>query len=424
MNSIVCVRNVTSCPANLSTSLLGAKLAAMRSCSLVTLMLAVLASKRVNSFAPSLAARCVRTGGLNWGEKAAGDDATGSQDDGEAFSFTKKRQTTPKPKQSRRSGPSGGGWRGGDDRRRGVVPRNDFRRGPPRDRRGREDEGNFRGHRSERVFQDDEDDDPNNIRQFRSNRPGPPREDFRGDRRGPPRERRGDQVDRPRFGSNDRARRRQDDPERINLRLLSDAGYEHLYGLSPVLNALMAASSGVGRDLTAPEPSDIDTPPLPAKSAPLPTLFVQPPSSVSTRSASKSASTSTILSLASSLSLPVVELDKGTLNSLSGNRPHQGYVLRCPELDKPDWPGFSSASGPRLIIGEPRARARRRDCRAFAPRRRRRRRNASARAAYPPRLVHLLSSGPFLPVSPRVARGQTPTNPSYPPYPRPSSTSP
>ena len=39
--------------------------------------------------------------------------------------------------------------------------------------------------------------------------------------------------------------------------------------------------------------------------------------------------TSEILSLAKLYELPIVEVDKGILNTLCGNRPHQGFVLRC-----------------------------------------------------------------------------------------------
>ena len=47
------------------------------------------------------------------------------------------------------------------------------------------------------------------------------------------------------------------------------------------------------------------------------------------RSNAKVEATSEILSLAKLYELPIVEVDKGILNTLCGNRPHQGFVLRC-----------------------------------------------------------------------------------------------
>ncbi|KAL3816703.1 hypothetical protein ACHAXA_009142 [Cyclostephanos tholiformis] len=52
-----------------------------------------------------------------------------------------------------------------------------------------------------------------------------------------------------------------------------------------------------------------------------------------TRSDAKREASSEILSLAASIGLPIIEVDKGVLNALCGSRPHQGYVLRCGRLD-------------------------------------------------------------------------------------------
>ena len=40
-----------------------------------------------------------------------------------------------------------------------------------------------------------------------------------------------------------------------------------------------------------------------------------------------------IIALAKENELPIVMVDKGVLNTLCMNRPHQGFVLRCGKLD-------------------------------------------------------------------------------------------
>ena len=64
-----------------------------------------------------------------------------------------------------------------------------------------------------------------------------------------------------------------------------------------------------------------------------PHLFVQEgtlsASRRSFRTASKAEASSEIVSLAERRGLPVAEVDKGVLNTLCSNRPHQGFVLRC-----------------------------------------------------------------------------------------------
>ena len=47
------------------------------------------------------------------------------------------------------------------------------------------------------------------------------------------------------------------------------------------------------------------------------------------RSNAKVEASNEIVSLAKQNELPIVEVDKGMLNTLCGNRPHQGFVLRC-----------------------------------------------------------------------------------------------
>ena len=51
------------------------------------------------------------------------------------------------------------------------------------------------------------------------------------------------------------------------------------------------------------------------------------------RSNAKQEASVEILALAGELEMDVAEVDKGVLNTLCNNRPHQGFVLRCGGLD-------------------------------------------------------------------------------------------
>jgi 21S rRNA (GM2251-2'-O)-methyltransferase len=68
-----------------------------------------------------------------------------------------------------------------------------------------------------------------------------------------------------------------------------------------------------------------------------PYLFVQEGTLDNTkrsfRSDAKIQASSEIVALAKQYGLPIAEVDKGVLNTLCGNRPHQGFVLRCGGLD-------------------------------------------------------------------------------------------
>ena len=160
---------------------------------------------------------------------------------------------------------------------------------------------------------------------------------------------------------------------RINLKLIESAGYQHLYGISPVLNALKANvrnfantkeeeegdlsefqsrladsidgmmdnddddfSSALEGELSSDNKSTKEKSIKP-EATPSPHLFVQEGTLDNTkrsfRSAAKRDATAEILSLAKENKLPTVEVDKGVLNTLCGNRPHQGFVLRCGSLD-------------------------------------------------------------------------------------------
>jgi 21S rRNA (GM2251-2'-O)-methyltransferase len=139
-----------------------------------------------------------------------------------------------------------------------------------------------------------------------------------------------------RYGSRDSFRRPQAtsaDPDarerKINMNALEGAGFVHLYGLAPVLNALHANL----RDMTDPNPiSDQDESNRKPEAQFRPWLFVQEKSSRSGRGADKARLEQAILKLAAERNVPVATVDKGVLNALSGNRPHQGVCLRCGRL--------------------------------------------------------------------------------------------
>ena len=126
---------------------------------------------------------------------------------------------------------------------------------------------------------------------------------------------------------------------------LEAAGFVHLYGLSSVLNALQANR----RDLiTSQERSENDSddgddrwtswndddeeeateksvnrePPRPQAQF-RPYLFVQERKNEGGRRGQKSSDAEKVLALAEERGVPIAQVDKGVLNSLSENRPHQ-----------------------------------------------------------------------------------------------------
>ncbi|GAX13696.1 21S rRNA (GM2251-2'-O)-methyltransferase [Fistulifera solaris] len=128
---------------------------------------------------------------------------------------------------------------------------------------------------------------------------------------------------------------------RINMRALEGAGFVHLYGLAPVLNALRAGK----RDFTRPEDmidinllegDEAEHEMLQRERKPeaqfSPWLFVQEQKGRTNRSGDKQSQAEEVLELAKLRGLPVAYVDKGVLNTLSNDRPHQGYVLRCGKL--------------------------------------------------------------------------------------------
>lgn len=119
------------------------------------------------------------------------------------------------------------------------------------------------------------------------------------------------------------------DENRIHLKAIEQAGFDHLYGLSPILNALQAGR----RDFTT-SMTDVDDDDVKPEAQKRPWLLVQQSTGEeSSRSPEKSAMASRILDFAESYNLPIHYVDKGVLNTLSNNRPHQGFVLRCGKLD-------------------------------------------------------------------------------------------
>ena len=245
---------------------------------------------------PSSSSRSSRnTGGGGWDDFDPFDDSNNS-------SSNKPRRSSP----SRRSNNDGGRWRDGPP--------------PPRQRRSfddRRDNDNFRrGGGRERKHNND----------F-NNRGG-------GNR----------------FGNNNNKKRKDGDGKRpqrqINMNALEGAGFVHLYGLSSVLNALAANI----REFTAIEDqlmdfaTDDDGEEIPDEDLPerkpeaqfRPWLFVQDKESArgggGGRRGSKAAAAEQVLALAEERGVPTAQVDKGVLNTLSGNRPHQGFVLRCGKL--------------------------------------------------------------------------------------------
>lgn len=134
------------------------------------------------------------------------------------------------------------------------------------------------------------------------------------------------------------------------MRALESAGFVHLYGLAPVRNALAADRRDFSR---AEDRIDLDELDEESRQHELkqrerkpeaqfgPWLFVQEPKGgrqqrgggSGGRSTDKSIQAEQVLLLAEERGIPVAEVDKGVLNTLSGNRPHQGFVLRCGKLD-------------------------------------------------------------------------------------------
>jgi 21S rRNA (GM2251-2'-O)-methyltransferase len=136
-------------------------------------------------------------------------------------------------------------------------------------------------------------------------------------------------------------RTKEPDELKINMRALEGASFVHLYGLASCVNALQANR----RDFTRPEDL-INIEELEGEALALemkqrarkpeaqfsPWLFVQDQVN-SKRTSDKALAAERLVELAKERRIPIATVDKGVLNALSGNRPHQGYVLRCGKLD-------------------------------------------------------------------------------------------
>ncbi|KAG7338167.1 RNA methyltransferase [Nitzschia inconspicua] len=150
----------------------------------------------------------------------------------------------------------------------------------------------------------------------------------------------------------------------INMNALEGAGFVHLYGISSVLNALSSnkrdLSINVEKTSGEYDLDDDDDPRFQrnsdtewddndddsdAGSMPKPPdgdikpqarfrsyLFVQERQRDTGRKGNKATAAQQVLELAEQRGVPIAHVDKGILNTLSGNRPHQGFVLRCGKL--------------------------------------------------------------------------------------------
>ena len=151
------------------------------------------------------------------------------------------------------------------------------------------------------------------------------------------------------------------DDKRINMQALEGAGFVHLYGLASCLNALRADR----RDFTNPEDLiDLETlsgealehEKMQRERKPeakfSPHLFVQDRAgSRGERALEKAMAAEELERLAGERGIPIATVDKGVLNALSGNRPHQGYVLRCGKLEFDSMPRLSmQENSPKLWL--------------------------------------------------------------------------
>eukprot|EP00557_Chaetoceros_sp_GSL56_P006087 CAMPEP_0176492754 /NCGR_PEP_ID=MMETSP0200_2-20121128/9179_1 /TAXON_ID=947934 /ORGANISM="Chaetoceros sp., Strain GSL56" /LENGTH=502 /DNA_ID=CAMNT_0017890361 /DNA_START=170 /DNA_END=1678 /DNA_ORIENTATION=- len=131
---------------------------------------------------------------------------------------------------------------------------------------------------------------------------------------------------------------------KINLKALEKAGFVHLYGLAPVINALTMkkrdlVSSDSYVDLELLDGQDLQHEIRQRERKPeaqyTPWLFIQENMKFGSggKTGDKAAMAKQVEILAKESNVPVAYVDKGVLNTLCGSRPHQGYVLRCGQLD-------------------------------------------------------------------------------------------
>lgn len=346
---------------------------------------------------------------LMWGE----EDAPSYKEIPSSRSFSSGTQQRRPPRRTRRSSSgwddddnSGGGW---EEEYNPRQDRQSQRRGNSRgsssswDDDGRNDRFSNKVDRSSRTSSSGWDDDEfdgggynsyepytyDNLPSRNRGRGGGDNYRRGGDRGGRGRggRGRGDRGGRGRGRTDARQRGRGSDGDtkpgavKINLKLLENAGYEHLYGIAPVLNALKAnernfANSedeekedlndlldlqdrlstvdGIDDDFSRALEEEFDSKKedkriIKPEAQLAPYLFVQEGTMDNTkrsfRSDAKIQASSEIVTLAKELGLPVAEVDKGVLNTLCGSRPHQGFVLRCGGLDFEPMRSIPSAVG-------------------------------------------------------------------------------
>ncbi len=144
------------------------------------------------------------------------------------------------------------------------------------------------------------------------------------------------------------------------MNALEGAGFVHLYGLSSVLNALSTGRRDLTTSMEKTDTEAVDTSrfeglggwendeddedfgtsrgssrqeSVKPQAQFRPYLFVlDRRSSGSDRRGSKASAAQEVLKLAEERDVPIAHVDKGILNVLSGNRPHQGFALRCGKL--------------------------------------------------------------------------------------------
>ena len=119
--------------------------------------------------------------------------------------------------------------------------------------------------------------------------------------------------------------RKEADENKINMKALEEAGFQHLYGLSPVVNALAAARRSFTVDDDDDENhggEDMLNDDIKPTAQLKPGLFIQD-GKRQLQGSGKASTVEEIVRLAEEKKIRISYVDKGELNTLSGNRPHQ-----------------------------------------------------------------------------------------------------
>ena len=109
---------------------------------------------------------------------------------------------------------------------------------------------------------------------------------------------------------------------KINMRALELAGYVHLYGLAPILNALSSDRRSLDVIETPLQETEQTSAEISPEARLAPCLFIQD-RVVDGRSGDKAAAAREIEDLAKRRGLAISYVDKGILNTLCDSRPHQ-----------------------------------------------------------------------------------------------------